>query len=232
MNSKIKTLLIPAALVLVGIVVNGIVVNSVFDPVGLLARKKKRLQQTPEMIESIRGMRQLITAEYLGEVISSLQREEMEKMMGDTVALEKFKRSRVFKKSQLIAVGRGRARAGIDFSTFTEKNFRYLPEKKSIYLYGVTPEILYCDINPWFIPEKKIKGFEIIAATREANNTDDLLLVKSGCLRRLRKQAVANGIVDHARGNAEETLREYFSILMGVRVEKVIIMNLSILPPH
>ena len=61
------------------------------------------------------------------------------------------------------------------------------------------------------------------AATRQANNSGDLLLVKSGCLRRLRKQAIASGIVDHARVNAEVLVREYFSILMGVRVEGVVI---------
>jgi hypothetical protein len=66
-------------------------------------------------------------------------------------------------------------------------------------------------------------GFEIIAATRQANNTDDLLLVKGGCLSKLHQQAIANGIVDHARVNAEETGMVFD--FDGVRVERVMMVG-------
>jgi hypothetical protein len=222
---KTKTLLVPVSLIILLLIL-----HSLFSPF----KQKSPLKETPLMIEDIRGIGQLITADYSGEVIATLQEELTHRKLAElksdtlhhdtTTALLSFQQSRAYRKHQLIVVGRGRVRAGIDFSTITEKDFRYLPDKKRIYLYHLTPAILYCDINPWYIPEKKIRGFDILAATRQGNNPDDLLLVKTGCLRKLREQALKNGMVELARENAEETLREWFSVLMGVRIEDVIIV--------
>jgi hypothetical protein len=245
------------------LVVAGVLVFSFFDPFGLLAPKKKTLQDTPISVVSIKEIGQLITAEYYGEVLSSLQEEliedvvenqvEFENQVGtlnqkylkalevfhsnrDTIKvrwyrkrkdlieafyivnqslvndilyqkmvsivlttkkidsegdllkaiwsekekidftkeyaldatilkkqatdeLKKLKETKAFKKKQIIAIGRGWVKAGIDFGSFNERNFKYDKANRTIYLFGVEPQILTCDINPWFNAKQKIKGF-------------------------------------------------------------------------
>jgi hypothetical protein len=75
------------------------------------------------------------------------------------------------------------------------------------------------------MPEKKIKGFEIIAATKHASNDEDLRVVKNGCLARLREQAISQGVVDRARVNAERVLQLYLSIVMRVEIEGVTMLE-------
>ena len=318
------------------LVVAGVILFSYFDPFGLLSPKKKTLQDTPITVVSIKEIGQLITAEYYGEVLSSLQdtliseikagdedlvkeinslnttyinalkdfysrkdsievrwlrrrkdlleyfydsnpgitnnpfyqdmialvlkknnydnegdllldiwkKKEVDfeketkegKYKIDTAvfmaeklkALEELTKHKAFKKRQIIALGRGWVRAGIDFGKFTEQNFKYDKAKKIVYLFGLEPQILDCDINPWFIPEKKVKGFEIIAATNKANDAASLVKVKESCLNKLRAQAEVNGIIKHARVNAEESLKHFFSLLLGESIERVFIMENSI----
>ncbi|MCA4894804.1 MAG: DUF4230 domain-containing protein [Cytophagales bacterium] len=314
------------------LVVAGVLVFSFFDPFGLLAPKKKTLQDTPISVVSIKEIGQLITAEYYGEVLSSLQEEliedvvenqvEFENQVGtlnqkylkalevfhsnrDTIKvrwyrkrkdlieafyivnqslvndilyqkmvsivlttkkidsegdllkaiwsekekidftkeyaldatilkkqatdeLKKLKETKAFKKKQIIAIGRGWVKAGIDFGSFNERNFKYDKANRTIYLFGVEPQILTCDINPWFNAKQKIKGFEIIAATNKANDSSYLRKVKQSCLDKLRTQAEKAGITKQAKINAEETLKHFFSLLLNEPLDKVVIMKNSL----
>lgn len=318
------------------VVVAAVLVFAYFDPFGILSPKKKTLEDTPVTVTSIREIGQLITAEYYGEVLSSLQDELIEEVKkNDAVALTEFEKlnlqymralrefyerkddirvrwhsrrkdlmeyfynanpditnnvfyqdmialvlknftpnyndegdllldiwksektpreidadfvlkgevkgslftkkknaeldemtsTRSFKKRQIIVLGRGWVRAGIDFGTFTDRNFKYDREHRTVYLLGVMPSILDCDINPWFIPEQKVKGFEIIAATNRANDPDYLLKVKTSCLNKLRAQAETNGIVAQAKINAQESLKNFLSLLLNEPVDEVRIMG-------
>ncbi len=85
-------------------------------------------------------------------------------------------------KKEIIYVGRGWVKAGIDFESFEERNFWYDATSGIIYFRDFDPEILDCDINPWFIPEKKIKGFELIVATgRIKDPLEESTKVKIAC---------------------------------------------------
>ena len=314
------------------LVVAGMLVFSFFDPFGLLAPKKKTLQDTPISVVSIKEIGQLITAEYYGEVLSSLQEELIEDVIqnqaefdnqvstlnqkylkalevfysnkdsikvrwyrkrkdlleafysanqslvndilyqnmvsivlkakkidseGDllkaiwsekekidftkkyaidatilrnqaTDEIKKLKETKAFKKKQIIAIGRGWVKAGIDFGSFNERNFKYDKTNRTIYLFGVEPQILTCDINPWFNAKQKIKGFEIIAATNKANDSSYLRKIKESCLVKLRTQAERAGITKQAKTNAEETLKHFFSLLLNEPLDKVVIMKNSL----
>jgi hypothetical protein len=324
---------IASLVIQIALVITAVVIFSYFDPFGLLSPKKKTLQDTPITVVSIREIGQLITAEYYGEVLSTLQDsliaeisfgnngaanefaalnknylqalkdfylrkdsipvrwykrradlinhfyaanhsltnavfyQDMINLIvkkgkygdeGDLlldvwklktaselpldfqikcaidtsafnakkkIELNELKKTKAFKKRQIIALGRGWVKAGIDFGSFTDKNFKYDREKKIIYLLGVVPTILACDINPWFIPERKVKGFEIIAATNKANNPESLLKVKGSCLTKLRAQAEAGGIIKQAKINAEQSLKDFFSLLLIEPIAEVKIME-------
>jgi|GEM_PF-1717973 len=320
------------------VVVAGVLVFAYFDPFGLLTPKKQTLKDTPITVVSIKEIGQLVTAEYYGEVLSSLQDtliaevqitdtqliDDVGRLNGDYIqALQRFhagkdtirarllrrkkdlvesfysanaslinnpfyqemvelvlakeqnkfdsegellrdlwkkdvvnfttppyqnryvldskalvkhrkdeledlKQTRSFKKRQIVVIGRGWVKAGIDFGRFTDRNFKYDKASKTIYLFGVKPVILDYDINPWFIPEKRVRGFEIIAATNRANDPADLLKVKEHCLNKLRMQAETNGILAQAKINAEESLKSFFSLLIDDPIEKVSILETSL----
>lgn len=128
-----------------------------------------------------------------------------------------------FRKSQIVVLGRGWVKAGIDFGTFNESNFKYDKDNKTIHLVGMKPEILFSTINPWFIPEKQIKGFEVIVITNRAKKPEYMHKVKSQSLKKLRQQAIQSGILLHAKKNAEENLKNFFSLLIPDGIDEVII---------
>lgn len=313
------------------LVVAAVLVFSFFDPFGLLVPKKQTLQDTPISVVSIKEIGQLITAEYYGEVLSSLHEQMIEEVdqkdfgnkvdtlnqkyiqalkrfyeIKDSVKirwyrrkrdildqfyastaitkhpfyqdmikevlvktrysnereivnvifkmdvkdtskikaqfkidkqrvadakikeLEKLKNTKAYRKKQIIAIGRGWVKAGIDFGSFTEHNFKYDKANRTIYLFGLEPTILNADINPWFNAKQKIKGFEIIAATNRANDSSYLRKVKQSCLEKLRAQAYKAGINMQAKINAEETLKNFFALLLNEPLDKVVIMKNSL----
>ena len=122
-----------------------------------------------------------------------------------------------------MVLGRGSVKAGIDFGTFDENNFRYDVEKKTIHLIGMKPQILTSDINPWFIPEKKVKGFEIIVMNKKAARPEYMLKVKQMALKKLKQNAIQAGIVKQAKKNAENALKSFFTLLIPEGVDEVII---------
>lgn len=128
-----------------------------------------------------------------------------------------------FRKQQIVVLGRGWVKAGIDFGKFTNQNFKYDKETKIIHLIGVKPEILSCTINPWFIPEKQVKGFEVILVSNKANRPKYMQMVKEETLRKLRENALKANIIEKAKINAEENLKDFFSLLIDGGIEDVII---------
>ena len=61
-------------------VVAGVLTFSFFDPFGLLSPKKRTLQDTPVSVKSIKEIGELISAEYYGEVLSSLREVYIEEL--------------------------------------------------------------------------------------------------------------------------------------------------------
>lgn len=118
------------------------------------------------------------------------------------------------KRKNIVFVGRGWVKAGFDFDSFNENNFWYDDENKTVHLYGLSPRILDKDINPWFIPQRKIKGFELVDFTGEVT-FQEAKEVKADCKRKLVEQANRAEIVTRAQENGEEALRNFFSLLLN-----------------
>ncbi|MEL6560923.1 MAG: DUF4230 domain-containing protein [Bacteroidota bacterium] len=314
------------------IVVGAVVLLAYFDPFGIFGSKKQKLENTPVDVRSIREIGVLISAEYYGEVLTSLQEALVEEIKESAVndskefedliatyqqsigdfyerrrsirlgllrrgdklydlfyhdnpiltehpyyqvfikvlleqnfidknserqflkSLIKMKQTKVDeliedignvpvsdflvrtdeeleiftadkkqRKSQIVVLGRGSVKAGIDFGQFTEQNFKYNANTKTIHLVGIKPQILTSDINPWFIPEKQIKGFEIVVMTKKASKPQYMLKVKQRALKKLRQKAIQANIVEHAKKNAERNLQSFFSLLMPDGVDEVVI---------
>lgn len=123
-------------------------------------------------------------------------------------------------KKELAIIGRGWVKAGIDFGTLDENNLMFDKEQGVVHLFGLHPEILNADINPWFIPEKKIPGFQIIEANRKVN-FEDAKTVKKYCIQKLRKMAIEAGILEQAERQAKESLKSFLSIITGIEVKEV-----------
>ncbi len=313
----------------IAIVVAAVLLFSFFDPFGFLKSKRLMLENTPINVSSIKEIGELITAEYYGEVLNSLQQSRINQVIEKGIDLEvqyqeihglyqnainelidekdifrvskwskkndlynyfyyrfstltsnpyyqdymkwllvqmpkktekqllkyfyskseeainkfdaidtdniidiekitnarlnELSSDRKFRKQQIVVLGRGWIKAGIDFGKFTNRNFKYDQERKTIHLIGVKPEILSCTINPWFIPEKQVKGFEVILISNKANRPKYMQMVKKETLRKLRENALKANILERAKANAEENLKDFFSLLIDGGVEDVII---------
>jgi hypothetical protein len=127
-----------------------------------------------------------------------------------------------FKKSNLVMLGRGWVKAGFDFGKFNEDNFRYDASQKRIVFIGFSPEILSATINPWFIPEKGVEGFEFLVVQRRVRRDYNVVKdVKQMCLDELVRKAFERDILQKATENAEASLREFFSLIMDVPIAHV-----------
>ncbi len=307
------------------VVIAAVLVFSWFDPFDFLAPTKRTLKNTPIQVQSIREIGQLITAEYYGEVISSLKEvigekdyNEMQQfnyivddlhnefmltisdfteedlpnnkdrifaaftsfnpgLIADSlynaylyyifekikdrnykrneidseldidkqktlikrlylnryswrdqlyeIETDEFKRikkevierasKKDYRKSRLVLIGRGWVKAGFDFGEFTNRNFRYDKNRKRIHFIGLQPQIISATINPWFIPEEGVEGFEFLIAERGARLKPIYTkMVKQRCLDKLQKQAMDKKILARSQENAETHMKAFFSLLL------------------
>lgn len=131
-----------------------------------------------------------------------------------------------FKKRQLVLLGRGWVKAGFKFDKFTEENFRYDSQSKRVIFIGMNPQILSATINPWFIPEKGVEGFEFLIVERKAKRDYAVMTrVKQLCLDKLEKQAMDRDIFERATENAQEQLKAFFELIMGESIKQVSFYN-------
>ncbi len=315
------------------VVVAAVLVFSWFDPFNILAPTKLKLKNTPIQVQSIKEIGQLITAEYYGEVISSLKEvvsenkynemqefnyivddihnefkmtitefvEEKELSNNEDIIYQEFKRfnpeltsdplfnsylyyifekikdrnykrnelnrelpisrqktlikrlylnrykwfdqlneietdefkrvktevvrrtaNKEYRNSRLVLIGRGWVKAGFDFGTFTDRNFRYDEVRKRVHFIGLQPQVISATINPWFIPEEGVEGFEFLIAERGARLKPEYTkLVKQRCLDKLQQQAMEKQILERSQKNAEMYLKSFFSLLMDEEINGV-----------
>ena len=159
-------------------------------------------------------------AEYKGEditraVLEDLPKETKKIFVGDKQLLKK----------QIVMLGRGAVKAGYKFDNFNENNFKYSGASNTVYFIGLKAEILACHINPWFIPEKKVKGFEIILYTGKASDPKYIAEVKERCVEELRESAMKQDILAKAETNARENLKSFFSLLLDNPINDVVFLN-------
>lgn len=133
---------------------------------------------------------------------------------------ESFRKER--KKRNLVYIGRGWVKAGVNLKNLSEKEI-FIDDEDSLYIHLLIPEpeIIDADINPWFIytDKKKIKGFELFIAKTGSmkakdNFTDEeIAAVKHICKERLKANALEKGILKNARSSAITTLENFFHLL-------------------
>lgn len=137
------------------------------------------------------------------------------------------------RKAQIVYIGRGWVKAGIRLSILEDEDFITLQrqtsdnienlliidttnwEKEKMQNLERLVDILDQDINPWFVPERGIKGFEVVKVS-EGVKTDfkSITEVKSICKKKLVQQALERGILEKAKTFAEETLKHYLNLLL------------------
>ncbi len=117
------------------------------------------------------------------------------------------------KRKEIVFIGRGWVKAGFDFGKLNEGNFMYDEANNSVHFFGIKPVILDADINPWFIPERKVKGFELVDYSGKVN-FEDAKAVKKQCKEKLLEQARKADIVNRAQENGEAALKNFFSIIL------------------
>ena len=126
------------------------------------------------------------------------------------------------KKRNLVYIGRGWVKAGIEFEDLTENDIIIDDEDTlSIHIVINEPVVLDADVNPWFIytDKKKIKGYELFIAKTgsvfgEDNFTDDeITAVKTMCKLRLREEAIKKGLLKNAKNSAITTLENFFHLV-------------------
>ena len=127
-------------------------------------------------------------------------------------------------KKKLAMVGRGWVKAGFDFSTIDNSTFYMNQEAGEIHFFGLAAVILNADINPWFIPEKGIPGFEILDFNGKVDFRD-AKKVKQYCMEKLILNAHRADILENAELHGAETLKTLFSLMTGKEIEKVFFHN-------
>lgn len=136
---------------------------------------------------------------------------------------QKKEQSKKMRKHNLVMLGRGWVKAGFDFGSFTEKNFKYDRDNKNIYFIGFVPEILSATINPWFIPEEGVEGFEFLIVERRVKRDYKIVqIVKQRCLDELVRKAHEREILLRSIENAKESLKEFFSLLLDEELNEVV----------
>jgi hypothetical protein len=124
------------------------------------------------------------------------------------------------RNEQIVMLGRGWVKAGFDFRNLNQNNIFYDKERAAIYINGIQPSIIDVDINPWFIPEREIPGFQIISYSGNAD-FEDAKLVKKYCIQKLENNALQAKILEQALKNGEEALKTFFSLITGHEIQIV-----------
>lgn len=124
-------------------------------------------------------------------------------------------------RKKIAVIGRGWVKAGFDFTNLDASALIYHENRQEIHIMGMSPSILNADINPWFIPEKGVPGFEILDMNSKADFRDGKI-VKQYCVRKLEDYAQRANILQNAERQGEETLKNLFSLLLGKEIKKVV----------
>ncbi len=123
-------------------------------------------------------------------------------------------------KKKLAMIGRGWVKAGFDFGKLDARRFNYDKETGIVHLFGIVPQILDTDINPWFIPERGVPGFDIVTSRKV--NFEDARLVKTYCKRKLQTYALEANILGQAKEYGEAAIKEFFSLITGEEIKSVL----------
>jgi len=124
-------------------------------------------------------------------------------------------------RKKLAMIGRGTVKAGFDLSELKPSMFYINEQAAELHFFGLAPKILNTDINPWFIPERGIPGFDILTYSGKVN-FKDAKKVKEFAVQKLEVSAQRADILKHAELFGGETLKHLFSLVTGKEIKKVI----------
>lgn len=129
-------------------------------------------------------------------------------------------------KKDLVLMGRGWVKAGFNLEEIQEDQVRVEQKEDTLFLKGMPdPYIITSSINPWFIPDK-LKGYEIVFKQGGRKLTsEDVKLVKAGCLDKLEKDARESGILELAWESAERSILSMIKIMGEEEITNVILVR-------
>lgn len=164
-------------------------------------RLRKTLEKWYNDGSSIEWSTEAFTTDYFSSKLSDLPRREA--------------------KKKLAMIGRGTVKAGFDFNELQSHMYYLNEEVGELHIFGLSPKILNADINPWFIPEKGIPGFDLLTYNGKVNFKDSKK-VKIYAVQKLKTNARTAGIIKQAELNGGQTISRLVSLLTEVEVKKVI----------
>ncbi len=135
------------------------------------------------------------------------------------------------KRNNLVYIGRGWVKAGFNLKklqTGEENTDIYIDEEDSlkVFVHVEPPEIIDSVINPWFIPEKEIQGYEIFIEAGKNYSHQEVTKVKMQCVENLVDVAIEKGLFDLATKSGINTLEHFFRLL-GFQEVNIIIKEKS-----
>ena len=151
----------------------------------------------------------LIYTIYLDQMTVS---DSQQKAISTAYDAEQVESSRNERKKDLIAIGRGIVRAGIDLSGISEDDIFIDESRKTALIRNAEPTIFPVEMNPWFIPERGVKGFEVLRLKGNVS-IEEVKIIKSNLKNQLKEQAMDRNILNQAQINAEESLAGFFNLL-------------------
>lgn|GEM_PF-6912063 len=114
-------------------------------------------------------------------------------------------------REALVYMGRGTVQAGFDLGTLTSEQFHW--QNDTLTITGFSPRIVQCDIDPLFIPEEHIPGFEALFTREEKRlSFNQMKLVMKVCRQKLQAQAIRAGILERAIRAAEKELSNLLNV--------------------
>lgn len=130
------------------------------------------------------------------------------------------------KKRNLVYIARGWVKAGINLKNISEDDIILDEDDSALIQIRIDdPVILDADINPWFIPEREIKGFEVFIAKTgsilsEKNFTDaEVTELKKKCKEKLTQDAIEKGLLTNAETSTIKTLENFFHLVGFKKVD-------------
>lgn len=194
------------------------------------------IKDTALIIEEIKQVKELISAQYFGEVYADLyeiyneknieikaikedktltkneKNSRLKKLFKTYTRLENYKESN---KPILVYIGRGWVNAVVDLKTLQFKVKKDPVSKiSSININVDSPKLIAPVINPYFIPEKKIPGYDIFIGENDTSLTaTEVEEVKALCIKKLKEDAEKSNILETAKESAVNTLKKFFTQL-------------------
>ncbi len=139
-------------------------------------------------------------------------------------------------ETELLYLGRGWVKMGFNLknlqSDLKELNniLENAPDTLDTLVLDLEPEVLNADINPWFIAEKNIKGFEVLETKNEDEITfEQMKMVKKGCKRKLVEDAISRDLIAKTISSGEESLTAFFNLFL---IKNKKIKNVKIAPKN